>query len=442
MPDYSDDMAPGRGGRRAAVRRAAAAARRAPRAALYTVGQAMGPVIPPDNRSEGDTGHVEDHNGIAAILALLTGTAPGTAPNLVAALQALTGGTPTQGQVLLGTTAGAAGWNQPARILVPPSGDTSGVADTANLTAAYALYGSSASVDLCAGVYYLKSVSLDNSQSLRGTGSNTVINGVTAGPTLSWHGSKSGAAWGTNTSDFSGEMSHFELVGPGSSVHNAIGLDVGDGIDFDLRHVSIHNYCGIGGIGLHINNSYNAFFTERSHFSAWIQNCATCVVHDVTSSAQWSQEFNIFDFVIQMRCTDDGAPTNQNGVLMQGGAWLRNGEMRLRGNCSTSATQSGSTGGNGASVLSLQGGSASNYYSHISNSWLGVQIESDNSRTYGPTTVNMGTNNFISQSAGILSFNGNFGPAIGSGGGNFQIGAPIFGDSTLVSNNSKPTGWL
>lgn len=120
------------------------------------------PVPPPDTRAAGQSGHISDHNTISdAITGLQTGltTETGRAQAAEAAItQELTGGTFAAG------------------LTVPPSADTSGATDAANIQAALNLAGA-VSLDP-AGTYYFGSaspVTVGASQTVRGNWATVVI---------------------------------------------------------------------------------------------------------------------------------------------------------------------------------------------------------------------------------------------------------------------------
>ena len=383
------------------------------------------------------TGHTSDHNNIVDILKLISGAALGGTVTTKQTMQTVTGSTPTQGQLLLGTAAGGSVWTQPPFVIVTPSGDTSGVTDTNNLTTAFGLYGSTSTVQLVPGNYYVTSLSVDNSQSRLGTGPNTIINGVSAGPTISWHGQKTAAPWGLMPAFFSGSMRDFMMNGSAAPA-GAIGMDIGDGVHFELQHVAVLSYNKAGSIGINLNNSFASFWTERSHFQAWIEDCTQCVHITVSGTAQWSFEFNVFDFVCQCRTTDDGAAVNQSGVLIDNGAYISKGEFRLRGNWSTSASAMSTT------ALTISG-SSGGFTSHIDQSMVNILCETDNGRAHNPIPIAFGTGNYMRNCNGLLCFDDGWAASTSASswaGPTLKFGGVIDGDTTLSSNNSAPLGWL
>lgn len=103
-------------------------------------------------------------------------------------------------------------------------------------------------------------------------------------------------------------------------------------------------------------------------------NNTTAAQPDV-NGGEWSFEFNAFDF-------DVFVFAGQNGVIFTNGAYLCKGDLRMVGNFLTSNTGPLST-----AALTLTG-SGGVYHSHIADSRIAIELESNGGNTYAPQTIN------------------------------------------------------
>ena len=163
----------------------------------------------------------------------------------------------------------------------------------------------------------------------------------------------------------------------------------------------IRNFSGVGDIGLYLDNSVS--WTEDTYGRVNIYNCTNAVVFDVSNPlANPSFEYNHLLFKIY--CFP-----NQNGVVMQNGAWYQNGELQVLGNVALHTSPQTSA------FLTLTGqyaGVGSPFpYTQITLSRLDIQVEAIGllaGGTNAPQTIHFGdtVNNAIYNCIGVLSFTG------------------------------------
>jgi hypothetical protein len=211
----------------------------------------------------------------------------------------------------------------------------------------------------------------------------------------------------------------------------ATALHIGDGIQYEVD-IAIQNFTGTGSIGMHLDNTQ--WWTEQLHGTVLATNCQTSVVFDSTGSGYNSFARTDLDVFIS-------ADAGQDGVAIQNGSLLYDGELVIRGNFASS-----STGAMSNAVLRIIGQGAttnnpSSSYSSIQYCRLDIAVETP-ANTYTPQTIYFGSgSNTIRSCYGMMDFSTNGSPFIGTNGINafqFVFLGPVGGDKNIagVSNGS------
>lgn len=232
-----------------------------------------------------------------------------------------------------------------------------------------------------------------------------------------------------------------------STLEPSTGLHVGDLLQYEVD-VTVQNFSEAGSIGVHFDNAY--YWTEQLYGRIYAQNCTAHVVFDCTDEqGTQSGSFDRCDLDVYI----DQVRPDFDGVVLQNGAGIGNGSLRIRGNFAESTSSVSSA------VLRVTGqtpaGTAKAYQgsSAILNSMLEIGVEipagtgTAQTVVFGPTPA-LGENK-IGDCYGALNFgidgdtnfsasnnDTNFGPFLG----------PVLGDSTLpgpwgVYASGFPSGW-
>jgi hypothetical protein len=227
---------------------------------------------------------------------------------------------------------------------------------------------------------------------------------------------------------WAGKIDGLTIDGTNASA-GAKGLHYGDteggvlGPDLHIR-----NFSGSGSVGLYMDNSVS--WTENIWSRVTIFNCKTAVIFDVTSAgASFSFEYNHLIFKIY-------AFSGQNGVVLQNGAWFRNGSLSVLGNFELATSPQSN------SCLTITGNyNGGQPYSQLTSSRLDIQVETNStllSGTNPPTTITYGDvlNNAIYNCVGVLNFGelwnaSNWSVANSFAGGNFTFMGQTNGDTNI-----------
>lgn len=191
----------------------------------------------------------------------------------------------------------------------------------------------------------------------------------------------------------------------------------------------IRNFSGSGSVGLYMDNAVS--WTENIYGRVVLYNCTTAVLFDVsTMSSNFSFEYNHLLFKIY-------ALANQNGVVLQNGAWYRNGELQILGNFALHTSSQSNA------CLTLTGQyNGGQPFSQITLSRLDIQVETNSTLVGGtnpPQTINFGDvlNNAIYNCVGVLNFGETWTPSNWSvsnsfAGGNFTFMGQTNGDVNIA----------
>jgi hypothetical protein len=287
------------------------------------------------------------------------------------------------------------------KILVFPTGDTSGAADTAALKAAVVALGSqSSTIGLGSGSWYLIPgqvvIKPGNAQTIVIDGQwGAVINAVggTAGDVLRMYNpaAQTGGASGNIFSKRSGVRG--VIIDGANAAAGSAGLHLGDLMNAQLD-VIIQNFSGAGSIGLHLDNSVS--WTEQADMRAALINNTSNVVFEVTTGYQ-SFAYGNFDFTIQ-------AQANQDGVVLKNGAYLYSGKgLTIRGNFLSSASAVSNA------VLRLTGACPvgtpdAGQYAAIYACHLDILAESNGGQAHTAQTIFLDASTSVINAFGILNF--------------------------------------
>lgn len=284
-------------------------------------------------------------------------------------------------------------------------------------------------------------ISLGISQILRGHGDATRIYQTAPGIGISQHDPNGGGGSFGSYQTRAGGVQDLTLDGSQAGA-GSTGYDMGDGSGHTVRGLQIQNYGGAGSIGLHMINRY--FWTEKYFVEArLLSNTQGCVIENISGTGiQNSFEFGgQLDLYFSALSGSGG----QDGLVIQGGAYLSKCRLGLRGNFNTSPNAMTSA------VLRLQGNDArTGFISHINHSEVFIGVETDSGNANAPSTIIFGTTsganaNYLLDSWGAMYFDGGtngFGLSNATASTFGKFGGPVYGDATLAGLNSTvPTGW-
>jgi hypothetical protein len=291
-----------------------------------------------------------------------------------------------------------------ASFVITPSGDTSGVKDTSNVTSALALYDS---ISFAPGSYYWTNGSVKRApeQYLYGPGTQAmIVYGVGTGitlqaipPNLGSYGA-SGHAGGTFGITFDGTNS-----GAGS-----IGYQHGD-FEYESLDIEVQNYTGTGSIGYQALNG--TYWTERTHGRVKVNDC--------TTGAQFAVSGGTSSFARTHLVISITEGSNQySGVIIGTGANVYDADIFIEGNFSAGSSTTT------ASAIVMNG--------TVTDSRVQISVECG-SGTHAPMTINFAsTSDTFVRCYGSIDFiqPTNFVTSNWTGGGSFL--GPVNGDSSLL----------
>jgi hypothetical protein len=110
----------------------------------------------------------------------------------------------------------------------------------------------------------------------------------------------------------------------------ACGLHIGDGEQYYLD-VAVEHFNGAGSIGVHLDNT--VWWTEKCHGTIFARDCTSHVVFDVTGATTSTSSFGYLDLTCYLY-----AQANQDGVVVQNGAYPYHGRLAIKGNFQGSAS--------------------------------------------------------------------------------------------------------
>jgi hypothetical protein len=218
------------------------------------------------------------------------------------------------------------------------------------------------------------------------------------------------------------------------------GLHVGDLLQYELD-LTVQNFYGSGSIGVHLDNNY--YWTEQLYGRVYAQNCASHVVFDWTSGTASTSSGSFERCDLDVYINQIGA--DFDGVVLQNGAYISNGSLRIRGNFGVSSSPVKSA------ALRLTGAQNVNGYDNVSgitSSMLDIGVECA-SGAATPQTIAFGSSaNAIAYCYGALNFGaaGNTFAESNNDANIFSFQGMASGDSTLPGewatyNSGLPAGW-
>jgi hypothetical protein len=311
-----------------------------------------------------------------------------------------------------------------AAMVIGPSGDKTGSEDATYLNDAMT---AGFSVQMLPGNWYLNAtVKVQWNLQLRGCGPTTVVNFLGTGDCFRMYNSTVPTGYPYSTQDNqSGGIYDLLIDGSGAGAGSA-GIHMGDMLGAELGNVYIRNFTGTGSIGLHLDNTV-AWTEKLNARHVQIANCSTCVqIEQTTKSATNSFEYNDLDLVLYWV---DG----QNGIVVQGGAFMAGCKFRIRGNADGKTSAPGP-------LWTIQGQSpSSGDYSVVVDSLIDQKVENDASTT-SPKTMNFATSgNLVQGCYGGMFFTGSAWTASNSTGSDqFQFTGPVVVTPTTAGNPTDP----
>lgn len=317
--------------------------------------------------------------------------------------------------------------------VLSPSGDTTGVKDSAAITAAISrLPAKGGTVTLNpSGTWYLNAGGISVTQAgIWINAPGTYISGVGTGDLIRMQSTDS----------------TFAIVGGG-----VVGFPTFDGTNMGAGSCPVHlgdflqaqveayvqNFTGTGSIGVHFDNAN--LWTEQILARIYASNCTQHVVFDVSGALTSTQSYGRAD--VQVYVNQSNAA--YDGLVVQNGAEIYDGAIALRGNFigSSSALTSCALRITGTVPAGHPG--AGNP-ARVTDCRLDFGLECG-SGAHTPTTIIRGSNsNGIFQCYGIMDFGGqssaaNF-TAAATIGIIFPFNGAVFGDAVLSGASAYPIG--
>jgi hypothetical protein len=317
-----------------------------------------------------------------------------------------------------------------------PSGDTTGVTDSANIQA---VIDSGRNVVLNPGntPWYIITVFMSTNAaaqlSVFAYGPSVLVYVVGTGQGFYCHRATGyGAQYGLPAQQVCGRLSGFVLDGTFLTSGGKC-LDLGDGWGWQVD-LSIVNCTAAGTIGANLIN--RVFWSEKCRVTLNLMNNLNPVVIDTLGgSALPSHEYCDFEFFIFANASE-----GQNGVVIRNGAYCHGGSLLGRGNFNTSnsALPVADATGLALATLTITGNDPSPaQQSGMKFMLVDWVFESNQNLTNGPVTVNFGaTSNYIESCVGVMAWQDSpWATALNAAGGNFTFTGVISGDTVLAPGN-------
>lgn len=194
------------------------------------------------------------------------------------------------------------------------------------------------------------------------------------------------------------------ILGDNAPASGSCGLHVGDVTRYEVG-ITVFNFSGTLGKGVWFDNEF--YFTEQLVGDIWAGGCTQCVVFDNPSTAASTSTGSFARIEMTIRVEQGLNLSGQvygDGVVLQNGALIIDGSLRIVGNFTKSAASTS------AAVLRIIGstpaGHAATYQSAIKWSKLdiGVELDGHGANTFTPMTIfSDGTGN-ITGCYGVLDF--------------------------------------
>lgn len=317
-----------------------------------------------------------------------------------------------------------AGFLASAQVVIQPSGDTSGVKDAANINAAVAAVPAQGGTIVLApsAQWYIECGQVViNRSGLYINAPGTYINAVGTGDVIRMY-DNSGTFWPV----YGGGITGFPVIDGTSAGAGSCAIHMGD-LFRAVCDAGVQNFTGAGSIGVHFDNAN--YWTEQLYGRIYAANCTQHVVFDVTGATTSTSSFARASLGIYVNQTT----ASYDGLVLQNGAQVYNGDIALRGNFVGSASALTSA------VLRVTGTVPAGHpfaggFSQVNNCRLEVGCEVNSGFAHVPSTMLFGANgNVISNCYGILDYGGGSGTFTAAVriGNIFPFNGAIRGDSTL-----------
>jgi hypothetical protein len=407
----------------------------------------------------GTSGQILSVSGSAP--AWITSSGGGGIPNVLTTkgdmVYAQTGGTATRLPIggtsqVLSVSGGIPSWTTTTTTIIQPSGDVTGVTDSAAINAANTAFNTADTggrIQLGPGSFYITAVTLSaqcvagtsggSGVSMWGTGSSTIVFQVGNGTAISLHRTSGYAAqFGQPAQMTTSQLKYFVLDGTNATA-GAIGLDYGDGWGYDID-LTIVNYTANNSIACQQIN--RVFWTEKAHVKLNLMNNLQPFIITRTSAGDHSAEYNHYEFYIFIN-TDAAGANMYNGVQILGGMNLGGVYLEAHGNVS-SLPAGWNLNANPIALFSFVGSDGSGDWSRMYAGEMHYKIEQNGgvpSTGNYPYDIYMGSNNnAMKQSTGRIAYTGGNSPNGQINGAEFTFDGPILGDTYLSNLSTGPPG--
>lgn len=214
-----------------------------------------------------------------------------------------------------------------------------------------------------------------------------------------------------------------------SSGTGSTGVHAGDILQLRID-VAVQNFTGAGDIGVHLDNQN--YWTEQLQASVWANNCTNLVVLDSGGAITSTGSYDRADLTVYL-----SQFAGQEGVVLQNGAQIVGGRLRIFGNVASSTSALSNA------VLTFTGATAGGHspatFSGLAQCQLDINVESDGGHTFTAMTISYGsTSNVVVNCSGNVSF----GPGnqftqsnLTTVSAQFAFLGPIIGDPVLAEVN-------
>lgn len=348
---------------------------------------------------------------------------------------------------VLSVAAGLPSWTSTTTTVIQPSGDATGVTDSANINQANTNFDNANTggrIVLGPGTFYINAVTLSaqctagttggSGVSMWGTGSSTVVNVVGNGIGISLHRTSGyGAQFGQAAQRTTSSLKYFVLDGTLTTA-GGIGLDWGDGWGYDLD-LTVVNFTAANTIAVQQIN--RVFWTEKATVKLNLMNNLQPFVATRTVAGDHSGEYCKYLFFTFIN-TDNAGATMYNGHQWLGG--INGGGIEIEAHGNVSSLPAGwNLTINPIALFNFIGNDGSGDWSRIYAGRARWKIEQNPgvpaTGNY-PYQIYMGNNqNAWKQVSGAISYTGGNSPNGNINGAEFSFCGPILGD-TYLSNLS------